>query len=83
MKKIIVASQNKHKIEEIKKIISDPNYLILSRKEAGIDNFPIEETGTTFEENSYIKAKAIFDKCGEIVIADDSGIEVDCIGGAP
>ncbi len=81
--RIVVATQNKHKIEEIAAIINIPNVNIISRDEAGVPPFEVEETGTTFEENSYIKAKAIMNVIGEITIADDSGLEVDALNGEP
>ncbi|GAA0126200.1 XTP/dITP diphosphatase [Clostridium sp. CTA-19] len=84
MKKIIVASNNNHKIEEIKEMLKDFSYEILGLKEAGIE-IDIEENGKTFIENSYIKAKAIYDLCkGKyMVLADDSGLAVDALKGAP
>lgn len=81
-KKVIIASNNKHKIEEIKAIIGDYFEEVLSLKEASI-SIDVEENGTTFEENAYIKAKAIFDMVHEAVIADDSGLEVYALNGAP
>ncbi|WP_294342569.1 RdgB/HAM1 family non-canonical purine NTP pyrophosphatase [uncultured Clostridium sp.] len=84
MKKIIVASNNKHKIQEIKEILKE--YNVVSLKEEGIEIDP-EENGTTFIENSYIKAKAILDFIGNkediLVLADDSGLAVDYLNGAP
>lgn len=80
--KLIIASNNAHKIDEIKNIMRDLDFYILSLKEAGI-NIEIEENGATFEENSYIKAKAILDLSGEAVLADDSGLMVDALNGAP
>lgn len=83
MKKLIVASNNAHKIEEIKKILSKYDMKVISLKEAGID-IDIEETGTTFEENVHIKAEAIRKITkGEMVLADDSGLMVEALGGAP
>lgn len=82
MKKIILASNNQGKIKEVKQICSDMNVEIMSMKEAGID-VDIEENGTTFEENALIKAEAIMKLTGEITIADDSGLEVDYLGGEP
>lgn len=82
MKKIILASNNQGKIKEVKQICSDMNVEIISMKEAGID-VDIEENGTTFEENALIKAEAIMKLTGEITIADDSGLEVDYLGGEP
>lgn len=84
MKKIILASNNKNKIREIKQILKDFKVEIISLKEAGI-NIEVEENGNTFIENAYIKAKAIYDlKKGEyMVLADDSGLEVDVLNGEP
>lgn len=82
MKKIIFATGNQHKMEEIKSIMADLPYEILSMKEAGI-SIDIEENGTTFEENSLIKARAIMNIAKEIVLADDSGLEVDALNKEP
>lgn len=83
MSRIIAASQNKHKIKEIEAITKKFGMEIVSRDEAGIADVEIVEDGTTFEENSYKKAYEIMKLSGEVTIADDSGIVVDCIGGAP
>lgn len=80
--RLIIASNNAHKIDEIKNILKDLNYEIVSLKEAGID-IDVEENGSTFEENSYIKAKAIHDLTNEAVLADDSGLMVYALNGAP
>lgn len=88
MKKFILASNNEHKVKEIKEILKDFNLDILSLNEAGI-NIEVDEDGKTFEENSFKKANEIKDYLiskGEsdfIVMADDSGIEVDYLDGAP
>lgn len=81
-RKIIIASNNKHKINEIKSILGDFNYDIVSLKEAGIE-CEAEENGDTFEENALIKAKAVMEISGEAALADDSGLEVDALNGAP
>lgn len=78
--KIIAATKNKNKLREFGEILKD--FEIISQEEAGVD-IDVEETGTTFEENSYIKAKAIYDITGITTIADDSGLCVDALGGAP
>ena len=84
MEKIIVAAtQNNHKIREIEAITKKFGMTIISRNEAGIPDIEIVEDGETFEENSYKKAYEIMKLCGKITIADDSGLEVDCLGGAP
>ena len=80
--RIIFATGNKNKIREIHEILGDLGWEILSMKEAGID-LDIVEDGTTFEENAIIKAKTIMEITGEIAIADDSGLEVDYLDGAP
>ena len=80
---IIAASRNKHKIEEIERITGKFGLKVISRDEAGIPPFEIEEDGKTFEENSYKKAAEIMKYSGKITIADDSGLMVDCLGGAP
>lgn len=80
--KVIVASNNKHKIEELKIKLAHLNIEVVSQSEAGY-NIEAEETGTTFEENSLIKAKAIYDLAHAPVIADDGGLEVDYLDGKP
>ncbi len=80
--KIILATRNQHKIEEIKKILADPQIEILT-----LEDFPevpeIEETGKTLEENAVLKAKKVFSVTGIPALADDSGLEVDALNGAP
>ena len=83
MKKIIAATRNKHKIIEIEAITKDFGMEIISRDEAGIPKVEIPEDGDSFEENSFKKAYGIMQLCGEITIADDSGLVVDCLEGAP
>lgn len=78
--KIVVASGNKHKLEEIKAIFKGVE--LVSMREAGFDGEP-EENGQTFKENAYIKAKAVHDALGLPVLADDSGLCVDALHGAP
>ena len=80
MKSIILASNNKDKVKEVKEILK--GYDIISMKEAGID-VDIEENGTTFEENALIKARAIMKLTGQITMADDSGREIDYLNKAP
>lgn len=80
--KVILASNNQHKLAEIKKILEPLGYELVSQKEAGI-NIDVEETGTTFEENAALKAEAIYKIAGMPVISDDSGLEVDYLNGAP
>lgn len=82
MKKIIFATGNEGKLKEIKVILDMAGVEILSMKEAGI-HADIEENGSTFEENAIIKAKAIGELTGEIVLADDSGLEIDYLNKEP
>lgn len=82
MKKAILASNNAHKLEEIYDILKDFDYELLSMKDAGLD-IDIEENGLTFEANSLIKAQAVVERLGCIAIADDSGLMVDALEGAP
>ena len=80
---IVAASKNQHKIKEIEAITSPFGMEIVPRDKAGVPDVEIEEDGTTFEENSYKKAAGIMKLCGQITIADDSGLEVDFLDGAP
>lgn len=80
--KLIIASSNKGKLKEFSALLSPFGYEVYSAKEAGID-IEVEETGKTFAENSALKARAIYDICKECVLADDSGLCVDALGGAP
>ena len=82
-KVIIAATTNKHKIVEISAITGKFGFSVISRADAGVPDFEVEENGTTFEENSFVKAKAIMDYTGKPTISDDSGLEVDALNGAP
>ena len=82
MKKIIFATSNEGKMREIREIMRDMDIELLSLKDAGL-NPDIEENGKSFEENAIIKAKQVMELTGEIVLADDSGLEVDYLGKAP
>lgn len=79
---MIFATGNQGKLKEIKEILGDIGEPIISMKEAGID-VDIEENGSTFEENAAIKAKAIMELTGQLVLADDSGLEVDALNKEP
>ena len=93
MRTAVLASQNKNKIKEIRAILEKFGLDVISRDEAGIPTDDIEETGSTFEENSHLKASVIMDMIAadpslseyldSPVIADDSGLMVDALGGAP
>ena len=80
--KLVLASQNQKKIKEMNEILSQLGIEVCSQAEAGV-NLDVEETGTTFEENSLLKAHAVMEASGMPAIADDSGLCVDCLGGAP
>lgn len=82
-KRVVLASSNKHKFEEIKAILEGFKYDLVTLDEVNLGNLEIEETGITFEENAYIKAKTVADLTGEITLADDSGLVVDALNGAP
>ena len=82
IEKMIFATGNEGKMREVRMILGDLGAEILSLKEAGIQA-EAEENGTTFEENAVIKAKEIMEKTGELVLADDSGLEVDALNGEP
>jgi len=80
--KIIFATGNENKLREIREITADMDIEIVSMKDAGYFT-DVEETGTTFEENAYLKASAIAAKCGLPTLADDSGLEIDYLGKEP
>lgn len=80
--KFILASNNAHKVQEMGAILSGLGIRVLSMAEAGIDTQP-EETGSTFEENALLKAKAACQAGGLPALADDSGLVVEALGGAP
>ena len=81
-KKLIFATGNEGKMKEIREILGDLDYEILSMKESGID-VEIIEDGKTFEENAIIKARTVMEAAGCLVLADDSGLEVDFLGKEP
>ncbi len=80
--KIVFATGNAGKMREIRLIMEDLGMEILSMKEAGVD-LDIQENGITFGENAAIKAKAVWEKTGGIVLADDSGLVIDHLNGEP
>ena len=82
IEKMIFATGNEGKMREVRMILGDLGAEILSLKEAGIQA-EAKENGTTFEENAVIKAKEIMEKTGALVLADDSGLEVDALNGEP
>ena len=80
--KLIIASNNSGKIREYKDIFEPLGFLVLSQSEENI-SIEAEETGTTFEENAVLKARAIYEITHSCVISDDSGLEVEALGGEP
>ena len=80
--KIVFATGNEGKMREVRLILQDLGFPVLSMKEAGV-SLDIEENGTTFAENAMIKARAVWEKTSGIVLADDSGLVVDYLGGEP
>lgn len=82
MKKIIFATENEGKMREIREVLSDLDAQVLSMKEAGVEA-DIVEDGETFEDNAIIKARTVCALTGEIVLADDSGLEIDALNKEP
>lgn len=80
--KVVLASKNKHKLVEISKITEKFGFELVLQSELGVD-IDVEETGTTFEENSLLKAEAVMKATGLPALADDSGIAVDALNGEP
>ena len=80
--RVVLASKNPHKLREISKITEKFHMELVLQSELGID-LDVEENGSTFEENSLIKAKAVMEATGLPALADDSGIMVDALGGEP
>lgn len=82
MRKLIFATGNAGKMKEIRMIMEGTGFEVLSMKEAGV-SIDIEENGRTYEENALIKARAVAAVTGELVLADDSGLEIDYLGKEP
>ena len=80
--KVVLASKNAHKLQELQDILSAQGVEVILESAAGVD-VEVEETGTTFEENSLLKARAVMEASGLPAIADDSGMMVDALNGAP
>ena len=80
--KVVLASKNKHKLVEISQILEKLDIELVLQSELGVD-IDVEETGTTFEENSFQKAEAVMKATGLPALADDSGIAVDALNGEP
>ena len=80
--KVVLASKNRHKLVEISKITEQFDMELILQSELGVD-IDVDETGTTFEENSFLKADAVMKATGLPALADDSGIAVDALNGEP
>lgn len=84
MKELLLATQNSGKLKEIQEILSGTQYKVVTPKEVGLGaEFDIEETGSTFKENSELKALAFAQAAHLLTIADDSGLAVSALGGDP
>lgn len=80
--KFVLASKNPHKLTEMRRILGELGVEVVLESDVGVD-IDVEETGETFEENSLLKAKAVMEATGLPAIADDSGLCVAALGGAP
>lgn len=81
--KLLIASNNKNKINEIKSKLTNSKFEIVSPDELGIENFEVEETEETLEGNAELKAKAFFEKTGLASFSDDTGLFVEALNGRP
>ena len=82
MRSLLLATTNRHKLEEFRAIFADLSFHLLSLRDLHLD-LDVEETGTTFAENARLKALAYAHASGMLTLADDSGLEIDALGGAP
>lgn len=82
MQALLLATSNQHKLEEYRAIFSDLALKLVSLNDVQLD-MEVEETGTTFAENAELKARAYAQASGMLTLADDSGLEIDALGGAP
>ena len=82
LRRLVIATTNPHKVEEFRDLLDDLPYTLVSLADLGVAQ-DVEETGTTFAENAIIKAIAYADLTGELALADDSGLEIDALGGEP
>ena len=80
--KLVLASKNAHKLVEMRDILSQLGVEVVLESEVGVD-VDVEETGATFEENAFLKARAVMEASGLPAVADDSGLCVDALNGAP
>src|SRR6266568_9295032 len=82
MRALLLATTNRHKLDEYRAIFLDLPFTLLSLQDIQLD-MDVEETGTTFRENAELKARAYAEASGMLSLADDSGLEIDALGGAP
>jgi len=82
MRTLLLATSNQHKLEELRAILSDLPFKLFSLQDLQVD-MAVEETGATFAENAELKARAYAQASGMLTLADDSGLEIDALGGAP
>jgi len=80
---LLVATQNKGKVKEYQRLLAEVDATIIGLDAVGLGDLDVEETGTTFEENALLKAKAYAEASGKIALADDSGLVVDALDGRP
>jgi non-canonical purine NTP pyrophosphatase (RdgB/HAM1 family) len=83
MKKLILSTGNRDKLKELRDLLAELPYEVLSKEEAGYADLDVEEDGATLAENAEKKARALHERCGEAVVADDTGLFVDALNGAP
>lgn len=82
-RKLVLSTENKHKVDEIKDILKDIDIEVVSRAELDIEDFHVVEDGESLEENSIKKASALAERCDYMVIADDTGLFVNALNGEP
>lgn len=80
---ILIATQNKGKVKEYRRLLAHTDFEIMGLDDVGLSQLDIEETGTTFEENALLKARAYAEASGKLCLADDSGLVVDALHGRP
>ncbi len=81
--KILIATQNQHKLKEYRRLFADADIEFVGLGDVGLGDMDVEETGTTFEENATLKVKSYADRANLWTMADDSGLMVDAMDGAP
>ncbi|NLE86180.1 MAG: RdgB/HAM1 family non-canonical purine NTP pyrophosphatase [Myxococcales bacterium] len=81
--KIVLATQNRGKLRELSVLLDDPSLELVTLDDVGLGGLEVEETGDTFEANARLKAEAVAQRAGLPALADDSGLEVDALGGRP